>query len=580
MEYRTLIKNGTVVDGTGAPARDADVRVRGGRIVEIGKGLPADENERVFDASGCYVTPGFIECHNHWDAAVWWSPNMEPFPGYGVTTSINGNCGFSLAPLPADGSRREDIIDIFNFFEDIPDWPMRNMMAWDWSKWSEYKASHERNVRTPVNFASFCGHIPIRLTVMGEEAWERAATPDEIARMCALLDDALAAGAMGLSSNQLDYDKHDRPLPSQLAADEEYLALLKVLARHPGATFQLIIDNWMRMTAPEVVERLGRLCKEAGGVAYQWAGLPTLDFQQDNAARQWPLHEQYKAEGLPFWTGFTHERFMLSMDFKRTLIFAQLGLQPWQDMVEIEDEAEKFATLADPEWRARAREAWDSGFANNAFTAQSVTLRESENGAGPVGVKLEEFMKMEGIAHPSDALADWVIRNGTDSLALQEGWAKVQDTVVALLKDPQTIANVSDAGAHGKMFCGAGDCASLLTEYVRDGKHLTIEEGIRALTGKQAQFFGLHDRGALEVGKAADIVVFNLDEIERREEIKFWDVPDGKGGRTYRYIRPAAPMRLTMVAGMPVFDNGEFTGKFPGAFIGPRPEIAQAIAAE
>ena len=579
MEFSTLIKNGTIVDGSGCEAYAGDVRIRAGKIAEIGKDLQPEGNERVFDASGCYVTPGFIECHNHWDAAVWWSPNMEPFPAYGTTTSINGNCGFSLAPMPADGSGREDIIDIFNFFEDIPDWPMRNMMPWDWSSWSEYRASHERHVKTPVHFASFCGHIPIRLCVMGREAWERAATPEEIAAMCELLDDALAAGAMGLSSNQLDYDKHDRPLPSQKAEDDEYLALLNVLARHPGATFQLIIDNWMRMTAPQVVERLGNLCKQAG-VAYQWAGLPTLDFQQDNAALQWPLHEQYKAEGLPFWTGFTHERFMLSVDFKRTLIFAQLGLQAWQDIVEIKDEEEKIAALADPAWRAKARDAWDSGFANNAFSAQSLTLRESENGAGPVGVKLEAFMKAEGIEHPSDALADWVIRNGTDSLALQEGWAKVQDTVIKLLKDPRSLANVSDAGAHGKMFCGAGDNVSLLTEYVRDGKHLTIEEGVHALTGKQAEFFGLHDRGLIRVGKAADIAVFNLDEIERRPEEKIWDVPDGEGGRTYRYIRAAAPMRLTLVNGVPTFDNGTFTGRFPGEFVGPETEMAQAIAAE
>jgi N-acyl-D-amino-acid deacylase len=580
MEYRTLIANGTVVDGSGAPAYAADVRIRGGRIVEIGRNLAATGNERVIDASGCYVTPGFIESHNHWDGAVWWSPNMEPYAGYGITTSINGNCGFSLAPTPPEQSGRDDIIDIFNFFEDIPEHPMRTMIPWDWQKWSEYKASHARNVKTPVNFASFCGHIPIRLCVMGKEAWERAATSDEIAAMCALLEDALQAGAMGLSSNQLDYDKHDRPLPPQLADDAEYLALLKVVARHEGATFQLIIDNWMRMTAPQVVERLGRIAKKAG-VPYQWAGLPTLDFQQDNAKLLKVLHEQYKAEGLPFWTGFTHVQYMFSIDFKRTLLFAQFGLQPWQDLVEIKDETNKLRTLADPAWRARAREAWDAGFANNALTAQSLMLRESEIGTGPVGVTLAAFMQAEAIDHPSDALADWVIRNGTDSLVLQNGWEKVQDVVIDLLKDPRAIANVSDGGAHGKMFCGAGDCALLLTEYVRDGKHLTIEEGIHALTGKQAEFFGLHDRGLIQVGKTADITIFNLDEIERRPEEKLWDVPDGEGGRTYRYVRAPAPMRLTMVGGVPTFDNGAFTGRFPGSFIGPEPELVEeAIAAE
>ncbi|PEQ13633.1 amidohydrolase [Novosphingobium sp. PC22D] len=579
MEYRTLITNGTVVDGTGKPAFKADVRIRAGRIAEIGPDLQSGDGERVFDASGCYVTPGFIECHNHWDAAVWWSPNMEPFPGYGVTTSINGNCGFSLAPLPQGETGRDDIVDIFNFFEDIPEVPMKTMIAWDWHKWSEYKASHERNVRTPVNFGSYCGHIPIRLCVMGEAAWERAATPEEIARMCALLEDALAAGAMGMSSNQLDHDKHDRPLPTQLADDAEYLALLDVLARYPGATFQLIIDNWMHMTATRVVERIGALCKQAG-VTFQWAGLPTLDFQQEAAAEQWKLHEDFKAEGLPFWTGFTHVQYMFSVDFKRTLIFAQLGLQPWQDIVEIKDDAAKLEMLADPEWRARAREAWDAGFSNNAFTPQSVFLRESENGAGPVGVKLEVFMEQEGIAHPSDALADWVIRNGADSVALQDGWARVHDTIVRLLKDPRSVANVSDAGAHGKMFCGAGDNALLLTEYVRDRKDLTIEQGINALTGRQAEFFGLDDRGVLAPGMAADVCVFDLGEIERRDEEKLWDIPDGEGGRTYRYVRAAAPMRLTLVNGIPTFDNGVFTGKFPGRFIGPEHHFEQAIAAE
>jgi N-acyl-D-aspartate/D-glutamate deacylase len=579
MDFRTLIKNGTVVDGSGAPAYQADVRTRGGRIVEIGRDLAASAGERVFDAAGCYVTPGFIESHNHWDAAVWWSPNMEPFPGYGVTTSINGNCGFSLAPTPPEAAGREDIIDIFNFFEDIPEWPMRHMMPWDWHTWSEYKASHERNVKTPVNFAAFCGHIPLRLCVMGRAAWERAATPHEIDAMCALLEDALQAGALGLSSNQLDYDKHDRPLPSQKADDDEYRALLSVVARYDGATFQLIIDNWMRMTAPAVVERLGRIAKEAGA-PYQWAGLPTLDFQQDNYKLLKAQHDRYKAEGLPFWTGFTHVQYMLSVDFKRSLIFAQLGLQAWQDIVEIRDEAAKLAMLADPAWRAKAREAWDSGFANNSFTAQSLFLRESENGAGPVGVRLAEFMAAEGIEHPSDALADWVIRNGTDSLALQDGWATVPEAVIDLLKDPRSIANVSDAGAHGKMFCGAGDNALLLTQYVRDGRQLTIEEGINALTGRQAEFFGLRDRGLIRVGLAADVAVFALDEIERRAEEKIWDVPDGEGGRTYRYIRAAAPMRLTMVNGVPTFDRGAFTGKFPGRFIGPEPELAQAMAAE
>jgi N-acyl-D-aspartate/D-glutamate deacylase len=121
------------------------------------------------------------------------------------------------------------------------------------------------------------------------------------------------------------------------------------------------------------------------------------------------------------------------------------------------------------------------------------------------------------------------------------------------------------------MFCGAGDNVFLLTYFVRDQKRITIEEGVHVMTGKLADFFGLTDRGLIQVGKIADIAVFNLDEIERRDEERLWDVPDGKGGRTYRYTRAAAPMRLTLVNGEPTFDNGRVSGRFPGAFVGPGP---------
>jgi N-acyl-D-amino-acid deacylase len=148
------------------------------------------------------------------------------------------------------------------------------------------------------------------------------------------------------------------------------------------------------------------------------------------------------------------------------------------------------------------------------------------------------------------------------------------------MRDPRSVGNLSDAGAHGKMFCGAGDNVFLLTDFVRDRKLITIEEGIHVLTGKLADFFGLRGRGLIEEGMIADVAVFNLDEIERRPEEKLWDVWDGKGGRTYRYTRAAAPMRLTLVGGIPTFDNGLFTGRFPGAFVGPERAALQAAAVQ
>jgi N-acyl-D-amino-acid deacylase len=570
MEVQYLIKGGSVVDGTGSAPFLADVRVHQGVITALGPNLALEGRERVVDATGCYVTPGFIEAHNHWDGGMWWSPNMEPLSAYGVTTSINGNCGFSTAPAPSDPSVREGIVDIFNFFEDIPEQAMLHMLPWDWRTWGEYRASLQRSVKVPVNFASFCGHIPLRLSVMGLDAWERPATRVEIDEMAALLQDALAAGALGLSSNMLDYDKHDRPICSMLADDDEWSALMAVISRHPGATLQVIVDNFMRMTGPDSVERLGRLAGRAG-VRMQWLGVPALKFQNKVLGPIEAMHERFKAEGRDFWTGYHHVSPTSVINFERTLVFAQNGNPVWHEVIEAKKEDEKLAMLSDPAWRDRARDSWDHQYAHSYLNfPEHMTLRESETGYGPTGCTLAEYMSASGHDHASDAMAEWVLVNGIGSVIHKKSWELDEDVLLRLLRDPRSVGNLSDSGAHGKLFCGAGDNVLLLTDFVRDRALLRIEEAVHVMTGKLTGFFGLTDRGVLEEGKAGDIAVFDLSEIERRPEEKIWDVPDGEGGRTYRYTREPAPMRLTLCNGVATFDHGAFTGRFPGQYIGPR----------
>ena len=579
MRFNMLIKGGTVVDGTGAKPYKADVRVDAGKIIEIGADLQAAKGERVINAEGCHVTPGFIETHNHWDGAVWWSPNMEPCSAYGITTSVNGNCGFSLAP--ARPENRPGIIDIFNFFVDIPEIPLESRVPWDWLKWSEYKASFERRVKVPVNFAAFCGHIPMRLYVMGDDAWTRVATSDEIAQMCDLLEDAMAAGAMGLSVNQLDYDKDERPLPSQLADDAEYAALLAVLARYPDATLQLITDHFFRMTGPVQLERFGKLVKDAG-VRMHWVAMPVLHYQKPVLGRATELHEQFKAEGLDIWAGYHHVSPTSVINFGRSLVFSQNGNPVWQEVVNARTWEEKAQMLSDPDWLDRARDSWNNQFAHSALNdPTALTLRESESGFGPVAITMAQYMADNGFAHASDAMAEWVLNNGAESIIHKRSLPVDDSVVLQMIRDPRSIGSISDAGAHGKLFCGVGDAVLLLTDYVRDRQLITMEEAIHALTGKIAEFFNMRDRGVIAVGKAADIIVFNLAEIEERPEEKIWDVEDGEGGRTYRYSRAPAPMRLTLVNGVPTFDHGGFAGRFPGQFIGPdQPNSYEKIAAE
>ena len=580
MDHGFLIRNGTVVDGTGRAPFKADVRVRSGIIAKIGEGLERDGRERVIDATGCYVTPGFIESHNHFDGPMWWMPTMEPMPGYGVTTSINGHCGFSAAPVSDDAAVRLEMVRIFSFFEDIPQKPFLELLPWDWRRWSEYKASLERRVKIPVNYAAFVGHIAIRLAVMGLDAWERAATPEEIARMCDHLEDALNAGCLGLSTNLLDHDADDRPVPSWKADDAEWSALMDVIERHDGALMQINVDYIVRFNAPESIERIARLARGRKIRMQLTGGVPTNVFTLPYIAEAMATFDRLIAEGFDIWNGYSHTGFTIVVNFNSSLMFAQSNNYSWGEIIQAQGEDAKFALLADPAWRAKARETWSQTFDQSPLKyPEQIFLFESESGAGPVGLTLKAFAEQSGAAHPSDALADWVIENGAGSILRLAEVPMDDDALMAMFRHRKGLGNISDSGAHGQMFCGVGDNVLLLTDFVRDKKLLRIEEAIHVLTGQPAEHYNLHDRGTIAVGKAADITVFNLDEIDVRAIEKAWDVPDGDGGRTFRWSRPAAPMRLTMVNGAPTFDNGDFTGRFPGRYIGPGHD-AMAVAAE
>lgn len=576
-----LIKNGTVVDGTGAPAFAADVRIADGIITEVGPDLAA-KGERVFDASGCQVTPGFIESHTHYDGTMWWQPDLDPLPGYGATTMILGNCGFSPAPLHKYMPAQREMVGIFSFFEDIPMEPFLTNLPWDWNKWSEYKASVEKNVKVPLNYAAYVGHIAIRLAAMGVEAWERKATPEEIAKMAELLDDALAAGALGLSDNLHDHDGTNRPVPTMMACDDEFRALFDVMEKYPGSCYQVIVDTFMRMTGPANLERLGNLlagrtikCQIAGAI-------PTLEFQKGILPAMQESVRKMRENGVDVWPGFAHVSPTNVLSIVKSLIFAQSNDYVWHEVVLAEDHGEKARLLADPEWRARARESWDTQAWDHSplKNPQELLLLDSENGAGPLGITLKEYAESRGL-HRSDAMADWILANGTRSTVHMAPFPKDEGLTIGLMRDPKTVGNISDAGAHLQMLCGAGENALLLTQYVRDEKKLTLEEAVHVMTGKLAQHFNLLDRGVIAPGKRADIAVFNMDEIERRQMEKAHDVPDGRGGTTWRFTRAPMPTRLTLVNGVSTFEGGKATGEMPGKFLSPVNDDAHlSVAAE
>ncbi len=575
-----LIKGGTVVDGTGAPGFPGDVRVAGGVIAEIGAGLRARPGERVVDATGCIVAPGFIESHTHYDATMWWQPDMDPLPGYGVTTAIMGNCGFSVAPLSDDPAIRDEVVGIFSFFEDIPAEPFKKELPWDWRKWSEYKKSLTSKVKTSANFGAFVGHIPLRLAVLGKAAWDRAATPAEREKMVALLEDALDAGAMGLSTNVLDHDGSGRAVPTFKADDAEWTALIKTLERHPGVTMEVVVDTFIHLTAADWIEKIAKLC-DGHKVRVQFGGgVPTLKFQSEILPRLQAIHERFKREGKDYWAGYGHVPVVSVINVQHSLIFAQADDFVWNEVVEAPTQEAKTTLLRDPAWRARARDSWDhKALKHSPFgQPQNLILLDSENGKGPVNISAAELGRRRGV-HPSDAMADWFLDNGLFSTVHMTPFEMIDAVVLGLLRDPQTVGNISDAPAHGQMFCGGGDNMMLFDEWVKKKHAISVEEAVHVQTGKLADHFGLSDRGVLKVGKAADITVFHLDEVARREMDKVYDVPDGNGGTIWRWTRKPAPVRLTLVNGVATFDDGRATEARPGQMVSPSSRPA-ALAAE
>ena len=579
-----LIRGGTVIDGTGAPGYAADVRIAGDRIAEIGQGLTPAAGEKIIDAAGCYVTPGFIEAHTHYDAPMWWQPELDPLPGNGVTTIVTGNCGFTAAPISRDEEARLEMVKIFSFFEDIPLEPFLKHLPFDWHSFSEYRRSVEAKVKLPTNMAVFVGHIALRLTVMGKEAWERAATKDEIARMAALLEDALQAGALGLSDNLLDHDGQNRPIPTLKAEDDEFMALFDVLDRHPGACYQVIIDNIMRHTGPAQTERMTRMLKGRGFRVQIAGAIPFREYSRERVAPMKERIDKMRAEGIDVWPGYAHVALTAQISIFKSLLFAQSNDYVWHEVVLAETDEEKAAILRDPDWRARARESWDTKCwpisPMNNCDRLLLTRIGSDNGAGPFDMTLLEYAEQLGV-HRSDAMAEWFLANGVRSAVRMAPDALIEDLVVELMNDPNTVGNISDAGAHQQMLCGGGENILLFTKYVRDLKAISVEQAVHIQTGKLARHFNLADIGEIKVGKRADIAVFDLAELQRHDMQRVYDADDGMGGATWRYSRPAAPMRVTIVGGEVTFDGERYTGAKPGTWLSPvgRDEAVR-IAAE
>ena len=255
-----LVRRGRVIDGTGAPAAPADVRVRDGVIVEVGASLD-NQGEAEFDADGAYVTPGFIDIHTHYDGSIWWDPSVDPMPLHGVTTVVTGNCAISLAPVnPED---RAALADMFCYIEDLPVGPVSSAVPWTWRTWAEYRAAFNA-VGASCNVAPLVGHSNLRMAVLGEESFERAASDDERAQLVALTLECLQAGAFGVSLSFVDLDSKGRRVPSRLASPDELGDIASALASTARGLVQYV-PRFMRTDGYlKDIDRVSAACGKAG----------------------------------------------------------------------------------------------------------------------------------------------------------------------------------------------------------------------------------------------------------------------------------------------------------------------------
>jgi N-acyl-D-aspartate/D-glutamate deacylase len=552
-----LVRGGTVIDGTGVAGQLADVRVRDGLIVELGPDLES-QGEPEIDASGAVVAPGFIENHTHVDPSLFWDPLCDPTPQHGVTTVLAGNCSLSLFPIK--DSMRDAAVALFCLIEDMPLEAFELGIPWNWTNYAEYREVLDKD-GLGVNVATMLGHTFLRWYVMGDAAWERVATQDEVAAMCAILEESLEAGAFGMSTSFVDKDDAGRMVPSFLADDAEFEALFDVLAKRGGVLE--FVPNLAGGTAEEDIERMARLTGPRGVIS-TWNTLAQTKRVPGRAQRFLDQASRLQASGVKIYPQSTPRPFDLRIGWDRSLMFQEMP-KSWAPFIKADAEGKR-AMIADPEWRALARTEWDSDAVRlSIFPAwdisrlRLITVTRPENERW-VGSTLADLVADRG-GHPSDVLADWVLENDLDPGVVAMGVSNDEIVEVGeIVCNPVTLIGGSDNGAHVAMFCAAGDSTLFLTRYVRDRGEMSLEAGIHELTGKQAAALGFGGRGVIAPGNAGDLVVFSLDELRWEQDSFVADLPGGGS----RLRRPPGGYRHTIVAGEIVQSNGELTGAKPG----------------
>jgi N-acyl-D-aspartate/D-glutamate deacylase len=555
MATTTVIRGGTVVDGTGAPRRRADVSIEGGRIAEIGDHLHGDVE---LDAAGHVVAPGFVDIHTHYDAQVFWDPALTPSCFHGVTTVVAGNCGFSIAPTHSGD--RELIANTLQKVEDMNPASLMAGIPWDFETFPEYLRSVERR-GTMINFSAYVGHTPVRMWVMGADAGERPATPEEIQRMSAVVAEAMEAGAAGFATSfAITHIGADgRPIPSRRAARDEIEALFRVVGAAGRGV--VAVNGGDAMSFAEAYQLQPTI-----GAPFTYTAL--LTFGNGAHMRMVDIHRAGVAAGADVWPQVSCRPLTFSMLMTEPFV---LNTNPVFAKLSSGGLEARRAAFADPVWRKEVRERWE---AREGIPPRWEAFEILMSDANPqlVGRKLSELAAERG-ADPLDVLLDVTLEEPELALRVRSILANDdQEGIAGLLREEQCTLGLSDAGAHVGQLCDAPLPTDLLGNWVRERQVLTLEEAIHKLTQVQTQLFGFADRGVLAPGMAADVVVFDPDQVAPGPLRRVRDFP--AGGERLTADEPSG-MRHLLVNGQVVQRDGQLepdvTDRRPGQLVRPAP---------